>query len=125
MRCAPRQGRLGSHFPEGWAPERERLLRAVMAENRRYQQERNSRLVSQMALVKGECDAGLSAQAGGLRYAEMKEVAEKADFRQALWQMGELIADVFERLVESQERLQELPGSDGPDWETLTRRWRE
>lgn len=124
MRCATRQGRLGSHFSEGWLPDREPLLRAVMMENRRYQGERNVRLVDQLALAKGECDPELSKLAGGLRYVEMKEAAEQADFRQALWQMGEIIADLFERLVETQERLQELPTSDGPDWETLTRRWR-
>ena len=78
----------------------------------------------ELALAKGECDPELSKLAGGLRYVEMKEAAEQADFRQALWQMGEIIADLFERLVETQERLQELPTSDGPDWETLTRRWR-
>ena len=53
----------------------------------------------------------------------MVEAAEAANFRHALWQMGEIIADFFEKVIDEQERVQELPISDGPDWEELTKRW--
>ena len=54
----------------------------------------------------------------------MVQLAEKADFRHALWQMGEAIADLFEQVVERQPLLQDLPVNNGPDWHELTRRWK-
>ncbi|MCB1063456.1 MAG: hypothetical protein KDN20_11120 [Verrucomicrobiae bacterium] len=128
MRCAARQGRLGAHFENGWAPEKAPLLTAVLAENRRYQRKRNLRLIEELTLRKGpngeaSCDAELSRITGGLSYLEMREAAEKANFRHALWQMGELIADGFEKVINRQERLQELPTDDGPNWSELSKRW--
>ncbi|MFV1994193.1 MAG: hypothetical protein ACC661_02055 [Verrucomicrobiales bacterium] len=133
MRCRERQGRLGAHFENGWAPENGPLLRAVLEENRRYQRIRNLRLIKQLALTEsssGElvCDSELSFKTGGLTYQEMVAAAREANFRQALWRMGEIIADLFEKVIERQERLQELPPSDGPalagpGWEELTKRW--
>jgi len=127
MRCAERQGRLGAHFEKGWDPAKNSLLRAVLAENRRYQRIRNLRLTKQLSLVKtpsGElvCDPELSRQSGGLSYSEMIEASRAANFRQALWQIGEIIADTFEKVIERQSALQELPANDGPDWKELTRR---
>ncbi len=129
MRSSNRVGRLGAHFEEGWEPERRGLLGAVLKENRRYQRVLNTRLVKQLTVTRsptGEfaCDPELSVVAGGLTYPEMLEAADKANFRHALWQMGEMIADVFARVIERQERLQDLPLSDGPGWEELTRKWR-
>jgi hypothetical protein len=128
MRCGPRQGRLGAHFEGGWAPERTPLLEAVLTENRRYQRKRNFRLIEELTLKydpTGEpsCSSELSLTTGGLSYLEMREVAEQANFRHALWQMGELIADGFEKVINRQERLQEMPGNDGPGWSELTKRW--
>ena len=129
MRCSKKRGRLGAHFPENWEQADETLLRAVLVENRRYQRIRNPRLVRQLTIKKtagGErvCDPQLSRVAGGLSYPEMLEAAEQANFRHALWQMGEIIADAFARIIDRQERLQELPPEvDGPDWDELTRRW--
>jgi hypothetical protein len=128
MRCGPRQGHLGAHFENGWKPEHAPLLQRILGENRRYQQIRNPRLIKQLTLTKGKngeptCNAELSKITGGLTYLEMREAAEKADFRQALWQMGELIADGFEKVINRQDLLQELPDSDGPDWNELTKRW--
>lgn len=129
MRCAKKQGRLGSHFTEGWIPEKRPLLRAIMTENRRYQRIRNPRLISELSLKKspnGElnCDPKLSEQAGGLNYTEMLAAADRANYRHALWQIGEIIADAFEKIISRQERLQDLPDDDGPDWEELTRKLR-
>ncbi|MDA9924557.1 hypothetical protein N9E25_14595 [Verrucomicrobiales bacterium] len=128
MRCYPRQGRLGAHFPKGWAPDQEGLLRAVLAENRRYQRIRNSRIISQLTLKPGpngvlQCDEELSKIAGGLNYREMLEAAEKANFRHALWQIGELIADAFEKVIERQDILHDFPTTDGPTWEELGKRF--
>jgi len=128
MRCGPRRGRLGAAFAEGWAPEREALLRRVQAENHRYQRIRNPRLVGEYALREsagGElaCAPSLSEVAGGLSYAEMLAAAEDARFHHALWQIGEFIADAMVALTERQPLLAELSQDQGPDWAELTRRW--
>lgn len=128
MRCAKRQGRLGAHFENGWEPDSAPLLEMVLAENRRYQRIRNVRLVEQLSVrtdTDGRlvCDAELSQRTGGMSYTEMQEAAEKADFRQALWQMGEIIADIFEKITEREEKLQDLKSVNGPTWEELTKRW--
>ncbi|MAG94357.1 MAG: hypothetical protein CMJ48_11480 [Planctomycetaceae bacterium] len=128
MRAGRPRGRLGETFANAWEPALEPLLLTVLAENRRYQQIRNGRLLKQLALKKTrvgwQCDEELSGIAGGLSYAEMLEAADKADFRHALWQMGEAVADLFERVVERQPLLQDFPVGDGPGWEELTGRWK-
>lgn len=124
MRCAERRGQLGAHFENGWEPDLRPLLLAVMAENRRYQRIRNSRIIRELSLDEnGDCDAELSRKSGGLSYREMVAAADAADFRHALWQIAEMIADRFDQLVERVEPLQQLPKSGGPDWEDLSRRW--
>ncbi|MEX2577427.1 MAG: hypothetical protein WD342_00095 [Verrucomicrobiales bacterium] len=129
MRCGERQGRLGAHFDEGWEPGLAPLLQSVLAENRSFQKVRNRHLVGQLTVKPGpggvlRCDEELSRTTGGLSYVEMVELAEKADFRHAMWQMGELVADLFEKVIDRQEVLQELAASPEPDWEELTARWR-
>ncbi|MDF1813445.1 MAG: hypothetical protein P1V20_14705 [Verrucomicrobiales bacterium] len=128
MRCAQRRGRLGAHFEDGWKPEHEPLVRIVLAENRRYQRQRNPRLIQQLTLKKAAnsenaCDPELSRITGGMTYPEMKQAAENANFRHALWQMGEIIADLFEKITNRQEKLQDLPVGNSPDWEELTKKW--
>ncbi len=110
MRCARRQGRLGAHFSEGWDAELEPLLRLVLAENHRYQKILNPRLLREMSLTTGAdgtatCDPSLSAASGGLTYAEMLAAAKTAGFREALFEIGELIADSFEKVIARQDRL--------------------
>ena len=56
-----------------------------------------------------ECNDTLRQATGGLTYAQMVELAEKARFRHALWQMGEAIADLFAKVVERSPLLQRLP----------------
>ena len=128
MRSAERRGRLGAHFEDGWMPEYEDLVRMVLAENRRYQRVRNPRLIEQLSLkeaANGEmtCDPELSRITGGMTWSAIKKAAEEASFRHALWQMGEIIADFFEKITNRVGKLQDLPESSSPDWEELTRRW--
>lgn len=110
MRCGRSQGRLGAHFAGGWEPELEPLLRAVLTENHRYQKIVNVRLLREMTLTKGgdgrpACDPSLSAAAGGLSYPEMLAAAKEAGFREALFEIGELVVDGFEKVIERQDRL--------------------
>ena len=128
MRAGRPRGRLAQDFPNAWNSGEEKLLSKVLAENRRYQKIRNPRLLKQLKLTKTKngwkCDEELSRKTGGMTYPEMVQLAEKADFRHALWQMGEAIADLFEQIVERLPALQELPKTNGPDWNELTRRWK-
>ena len=128
MRVGRPRGRLAQSFPNAWAPHHEALLTKVLAENRRYQAIRNGRLLRQLKLTRRggdwQCDAELSRRTGGLRYAEMVALAEKANFRHALWQMGEAAAGLYEQVVARLPLLQDLPRDDRPTWAELTRRWK-
>jgi hypothetical protein len=104
MRVARPRGRLAWEFPFAWLPDWEPLLRKVLSENRRYQKVLNARYLKELELIREasgwECSDELSRQTGGLRYAEMVKLAEKANFRQALGQIAEVIVGVWERLGE-------------------------
>lgn len=127
MRVARPRGELAKLFPDAWQPHHEKLLVSVLDENRRFQRVRNEYLTKQLALTKTDagwqCDAELSKQTGGLSYTEMVKLAEKANFRHALWQMGEAIARLFEQVIERQPHLQNLPTSSGPSWSEITKGW--
>jgi hypothetical protein len=106
MRVAKARGELGSQFTNAWQPEHEELLRTVLLENRRYQLIRNPRILKQLELSRTktgwDCRPELTRQSLGLHYPDMIKLAEKADFRHALWQIGDaigkLFADVMERV---------------------------
>ena len=87
MRVAEPRGRLGQEFPDGWQPERTPLLRAVLAENRRY-----LRVLLESWLQEMEAKKPV----GNLNYEQMVELAAKANFRRALQQIAEAIADLFQ-----------------------------
>ncbi len=127
MRVAEPRGQLAQNYPNAWDPDLEKLTLAVMEENRRYQRIRNARLLKQLELKREKgrwkCDEELSKITGGLSYEEMVELAEKANFRHAMWQMGEAIVNLYEQVIEAQPLLQNLPTDDDPDWRTLTQRW--
>ena len=127
MRTAPKRGKLGELFPDGWQPNRRELLAAVCAENRRYfgpwSRAESERLQLRKTGSGWECDAELSRQTGGLTYAEMLRLAEQAGFRRALAQIADAVADLFAAVVARTPRLQELPADDGPTWPELIERW--
>ena len=127
MRVGKARGQLANSFSRGWAPEKQWLLLELMAVNRRYQRVRNERILKQLALHKTaegmQCDPILSERAKGLRYTAMVALAEKANFRHALWQMGESIAKTF---VEVQRLMPEITNDqrlDRPSWDELTEKW--
>jgi hypothetical protein len=128
MRVAQPRGELAAHFPNAWAPDRAELLKTVLHENRRYQAIRNPRLLKLYRLRKNrsawECSEELTRQSGGLRYPEMVRLADAANFRHALWDMGEAIVALFEQVIERSPFLQDLPTAGGPTWSDITARWR-
>ena len=113
----------------GWVPRHEALLLEVMVVNRRYQRIRNSRILKQLELRPTpdglQCDPVLSQRAKGLTYPEMVVLADKANFRHALWQIAEAIADLFAEVGELTNELDKQPNLTRPDWPTLTRRWKK
>lgn len=129
MRTGQPRGLLATQFPNAWAPQHAPLLRRVLAENRRYQGIRTPRQLKLYALKKvrseWHCDPLLSRQAGGLSYQEMVRLADQADFRHALWQMGEAILQLFQQVTSRVRFLQELPFETGPSWSDLTSLWRK
>ena len=128
MRIAQSRGRLAKAHPVGWEPSRQLLLLEVMAVNRRYQRIRNERILKQLALRKTaagwQCDPALSKRAKGMKYPDMVALAEKANFRRALWQVGEAIADIFSEVVNLVPELKNVYQLDKPNWKTLTDRWK-
>ncbi|HIE99719.1 MAG TPA: hypothetical protein EYG03_03125 [Planctomycetes bacterium] len=129
MRASKPQGELAAHFSNAWSPHLAPLLNAVLQENRRYQKIRNARLLKLYALKKTgqhwNCSRELSVQTGGLSYSEMVELADQADFRHAMWQMGEAIVTLFEQVIERTPLLQKLPANGGPSWLEITNKWRK
>ena len=127
MRVAKPRGQLAEHFPALWVPENEKLLLAVLAENRHYQRIRNQRILEKLELIRTDkgwqCDQELARITGGLSYQQMVELADKANFRRALGQMTEAIADVFEQVVARQPLLKKLPLTNGPTWKELAEKW--
>jgi hypothetical protein len=127
MRVSRPRGMLAESFPNAWAPQLAPLLSQVLAENRRYQAIRNSRLLKQYALRKTngvwQCSEELSRQAGGLTYAEMVGLAERAQFRHALWQMAEAIVELFQQVIERTPQLQRLDDEPVQSWSEITVRW--
>jgi hypothetical protein len=129
MRVAEPQGRLAAAFPNDWIPKRGPLLARVLAENRRYQRVRNARILEELELKRTpggwQCQEALSEKTGGLSYTEMVELARAADFRHALWQMGEGIVEMFVRVIQEQPLLCDFPADTGPTWHELSQTWRK
>lgn len=127
MRVGERRGRLGRSFANGWAPERAALLNAVLIENRRWVGIHAKHVLADMKLVPGkdgQPDCNEAIRKGvGLNYAQMVKLTEQANFRHALWQMGEAVADLFAATVQRSPSLAALPTGDGPSWDELSRRW--
>ncbi len=127
MRSASRRGKLGELFPDGWNPADEGVLRTVLEENRRYVRQHARDVLGEMQLhdtPQGlECSETVR-QATGLTYQEMLRAAEEANFRHALWQMGEQISEMFTNVTMRSPQLAALRQIEEPSWGDLTRRWR-
>ena len=128
MRIAEPRGRLSREFTNGWEPAKQSLLTAVLAENRRWCKRHAEDVLQDLQLIRaadGRLDCSESIRkAVGLNYAAMLVLADKANFRHALWQMGEAVAQMFEATVHRSPRLAKLPAGEGSDWAELTRRWK-
>jgi hypothetical protein len=127
MRVATPTGMLAEDFKEGWVPEQQELLLAVLAENRRYLKIYVKQVLKDLELTETDegwqCSPSMSEATGGLRYADMVKLANEAKFRSALWQMGQAVANLFRQVMERVPRLRQFPIEDGPTWEELRTQW--
>jgi hypothetical protein len=127
MRIAEPRGALAKAFANGWRPDLGSLLAAVLVENRRWCRSHALDVLEQLRLeqVQGrwECSAALR-EIVGMNYAEMLELADRAHFRHALWQMGEAVAAMFEAVTSRSPYLASQPPDAGPTWDELTNRWK-
>jgi len=128
MRVGLPDGALGREFGDGWALEKAWLLEAVLSENRRFLRRYVPSVLADMELH--ETPAGLDCNetlrhTAGLSYPEMVELAQKADFRHTLWQIGEAVADRFSSVARRESRLANVRTERNPSWEELAKRWRK
>ncbi len=128
MRVGLPEGTLGRTFGDGWAPEKAWLLQAVLLENRRFLRGYVPSVLADMELCPTatgqDCNESLRKTVG-LSYPEMVELAEKANFRHTLWQIGEAVADMFGSAGQRSPRWAGLPADRHPSWEELSKRWRQ
>jgi len=128
MRATAPRGELARVFPDGWVPEAEPTLRAVLAENRRYVRHHADDVLASMELHETahglECSESVR-ETTGLSYAEILEVSKQANFRHALWQLGEQIGEMFAAVSQRSLKLAALPADDGPGWDDIAARWRD
>lgn len=122
MRCAKPQGHLAKLFTEGWQPDSEPTLRALLAENRRWVGHHANDVLDDMKLTNNECKEA-TRKLVGLNYAEMIEAAEKAGLRQVFWEMGQEIAAMLEAVTHRSARLASLPQDDGGSWMDIESTW--
>lgn len=127
MRIAAKRGRLAGNFSTLWEPEKQSLLKAVLAENRRWCPVHAREVLKDMELVRGtdgrpDCNAELRRSVG-LSYDQMVALAEKAHYRRALGYIGDVIADLMEATVRHSSNLAKLGGNHGPPWEIWMRKW--
>jgi hypothetical protein len=100
MRIGERGGALGQMYGDGWQPERMSLLNAVLKENRRWLKHHAEDVLRDMTLTNGtEVSAAVSKATGGLSYAQMMELAEKAQMRQTLATIADEAAGLFEKVL--------------------------
>ena len=128
MRVAAARGELARFFRHDWQPEQGELLAAVLRENRRWCRFHADDELANMRLLP-RSDGGVDCndkirQSTGMNYGQIVELGREAKLRQACWQMGEAIADMFAAIVRRSLRLAAEPAGEGPEWEELERKWR-
>ncbi len=117
MRVGERRGKLGELFDEGWKPELQPLLAAVMAENRRWLPHHTEDV---LRVVQRNSEESKRVS-GGLEFEAMNEMAESAGMRDTLVTIAEQCADLMEHTIAQVPEWQKLPRQHAGDWNKLRR----
>ena len=120
MRIGGKRGKLGATFADGWKPELQSLLAAVLAENRRWLPH-HTEDVLRVAQRDSEEAKRVS---GGLEHERMIQMAEASGMRQTLVTIAEQCADLIERVVMQVPEWRDLKRTPDGEWDELKSRWR-
>jgi hypothetical protein len=103
MRIARAGGTLGKTYAEGWKPEEAGLLQAVLKENHRWLMHHAQDVLRDMALTPGPdgpaVSENVSLATGGLSYARMIELAEKAQMKDTLNIIATESVNLFDQVI--------------------------
>lgn len=103
MRVGEASGRLGTTFAEGWDPAHADLLQDVLKENHRWLTHHAADVLTDMTLTQGADGPVVSETVnrvtGGLGYARMIELAEKAHLRDTLITIATKSVDLFAQVI--------------------------
>lgn len=96
----------------------ERLLRAVLQQNRDYFKVHQKQILKEVAFTLTDtgwrCHPTLEQANGGLTYGEMIKAAERAGFRPDLWQIAEAMAELFSQVSVMVPQLRQRPVGEEP-----------
>jgi len=124
MRIGEKRGQLGATFADGWKPELQPLLAAVLAENRRWLPRHTQDVLRVVALKDGKASEEATRISGGLEHEKMLEIAESAGMRQTLVTIAEQCADLIEQVVRQVPEWREVKRTTDGEWNALKSRWR-
>lgn len=123
MRVGEQRGKLGSTFADGWQPDLQPLLTAVLAENRRWLPHHTEDVLRVVALTDGKASEESGRMSGGLEHSKMLEIAEAAGMRRTLVTIAEQCADLIEQVVMQVPEWRDKKRNPDDDWNQLKQQW--
>lgn len=123
MRIGEKRGGLGATFTDGWKPELQPLLAAVLAENRRWLPHHTQDVLRVVTLTDGQASDEAKRVSGGIEHEKMLEIAEAAGMRSTLITIAEQCADLIERVVMQVPEWRDVKRTPDGEWEAMKRQW--
>ena len=120
MRISEKRGELGKLFDDGWKPELQPLLAAVLVENRRWL----PRYTEDVLRVAQRDSEEAKRVSSGLDHAKMIQIAEAAGMRRTLVTIAEQCADLIEQVVMQVPEWRGLKRAPDDEWDALKSKWR-
>lgn len=121
MRIADKRGRLSQVFADGWKPELQPLLHAVLAENRRWLPHHTEDVLRVVQLTDGKASDEARRVSGGLEQDTMLQMAEAAGMRDTLVTIAEQCADLMEQTIPLVPEWRDVPPQPKGGWDRLKR----
>jgi hypothetical protein len=123
MRIGEKRGDLCKLFNDGWKPELQPLLAAVLTENRRWLPHHTEDVLRVVTLTDGKASDEAKRVSGGLEHETMLQMAEAAGMRQTLVTIAEQCADLMEQTIAQVPEWREVKLTPNREWDALKRRW--